>query len=158
MELTKNIFFNTDKLVENTKVKISYTGQLFQDDSKEVSIHYGFGDDWNNVNDVIMEKTDLGYQALIYLDGRDSLNFCFKNSKNEWDNNEGKNYVFEIAPLPKDLIVVKEASLAKPHKLRKTYFYWKKIKYSIAAAIRYLPKLFSFNTNTEAVGEDNSIK
>ena len=24
MELTKNIFFNTDKLVENSKVKISY--------------------------------------------------------------------------------------------------------------------------------------
>ena len=30
MELTKNIFFNTDKLVENSKVKISYTGDLFQ--------------------------------------------------------------------------------------------------------------------------------
>ena len=25
MELTKNIFFNTDKLVENSNVKISYT-------------------------------------------------------------------------------------------------------------------------------------
>ena len=25
MELTKNIFFNTDKLVENSQVKISYT-------------------------------------------------------------------------------------------------------------------------------------
>ena len=30
MELVKNIFFNTDKLIENTKVKISYTGKLFQ--------------------------------------------------------------------------------------------------------------------------------
>ena len=29
MELVKNIFFNTDKLVENAKVKISYTGHLF---------------------------------------------------------------------------------------------------------------------------------
>ena len=39
MELTKNIFFNTDKLVENSKVKISYTGMLFQDASnEEVSI------------------------------------------------------------------------------------------------------------------------
>ena len=159
MELVKNIFFNTDKLIENSVVKISYTGKFFQDGSNtDLYIHYGFGLLWENVNEIKMEKTDLGYQALIYLDGQDSLNFCFKNSKNEWDNNEGKNYVFEIAPLPKDLIVVKEASLAKPHKLRKTYFYWKKIKYSIAAAIRYLPKLFPFNTNTEAVGEDNSIK
>ena len=30
MELTKNIFFNTDKLTENSKVKISYTGEFFQ--------------------------------------------------------------------------------------------------------------------------------
>ena len=29
MELTKNIFFNTDKLVENSTVKISYTGKFF---------------------------------------------------------------------------------------------------------------------------------
>ena len=33
MELTKNIFFNTDKLIENSKVKISYTGTFFQNDS-----------------------------------------------------------------------------------------------------------------------------
>ena len=33
MELTKNIFFNTDKLIENTDVKISYTGKFFQDNS-----------------------------------------------------------------------------------------------------------------------------
>ena len=31
MELTKNIFFNTDKLVANTTVKISYSGKLFQE-------------------------------------------------------------------------------------------------------------------------------
>ena len=30
MELAKNIFFNTDKLVGNTTVKVSYTGNLFQ--------------------------------------------------------------------------------------------------------------------------------
>ena len=29
MELVKNIFFNTDKLIEGTNVKISYTGRLF---------------------------------------------------------------------------------------------------------------------------------
>ena len=52
MELVKNIFFNTDKLVENSKVKISYTGNLFQNASTDVSIHYGFGLNWENVNDI----------------------------------------------------------------------------------------------------------
>lgn len=41
MELTKNIFFNTDKLLQNSKVKISYTGTFFEDGSEEVFIHYG---------------------------------------------------------------------------------------------------------------------
>ena len=79
MELTKNIFFNTDKLVENSKVKISYTGQLFQDASKEVFIHYGFGLNWDSLNDIQMEKTDLGFQAEIELKEGDTFNFCFNN-------------------------------------------------------------------------------
>ena len=57
MELTKNIFFNTDKLVENSKVKISYTGKFFQDNSEKVFFHYGFGENWDNVKDIVMEKT-----------------------------------------------------------------------------------------------------
>ena len=43
MELVKNIFFNTDKLVENSNVKISYTGKFFQDNSEEVFINYELG-------------------------------------------------------------------------------------------------------------------
>ena len=56
MELVKNIFFNTDKLVENTSVKISYTGKLFQGNSEEVYLHYGFGINWDNLNEVKMVK------------------------------------------------------------------------------------------------------
>ena len=36
MELVKNIFFNTDKLIQGTTVKISYTGKLFQDGAEQV--------------------------------------------------------------------------------------------------------------------------
>ena len=43
MELTKNIFFNTDKLVEGANVKISYTGKFFQENCSDVYIHYGLG-------------------------------------------------------------------------------------------------------------------
>ena len=43
MELVKNIFFNTDKLTPNSKIKISYTGAFFQNESEKVFIRYGFG-------------------------------------------------------------------------------------------------------------------
>ena len=96
MELVKNIFFNTDKLTSNTKVKISYTGKFFQDDSEEVHIHYGFGNNWDNLAELPMQKTDLGFQIEIELLDSDTFNFCLKNEKQEWDNNDGTNYIFKI--------------------------------------------------------------
>ena len=96
MELIKDIYFNTDKLVENTNVKVSYTGKFYQGNNEKVFLHYGYGKDWNNLNEIEMKKTDLGYQAELQLLGDDTLNFCFKNQNNEWDNNFGKNYIFDI--------------------------------------------------------------
>ena len=77
MELVKNIFFNTDKLVENSKIKISYTGKFFQDNSEKVSIHYGFGNNWDNLTSTQMVKTELGYQIEIEIGEVETFNFCF---------------------------------------------------------------------------------
>ena len=118
MELTKNIFFNTDKLVENSKVKISYTGQLFQDASKEVFIHYGFG-----------------------------LNFCFNNGNDIWDNNNGQNYIFPLEKVQNELIVMEDepVSLGSAKKLRRSYLWSKKIRLAVYKIITYFPKIISGN-------------
>ena len=145
MELVKNIFFNTDKLIENSKVKISYTGKFFQDNSDEVFIHYGFGNNWDNLNEIKMEKSDLGFQVEIDLLSNDSLNLCFRNSTNEWDNNDGQNYVFPIEKAELSLIVKEENTEVMPHKLRKTYLWSKKIRIAIYKIITYLPKIISGN-------------
>ena len=147
MELVKNIFFNTDKLVENSNVKISYTGKFFQDNSEELSIHYGFGLDWNNVNDLKMEKTELGFQAEIFLEGGNTFNFCFKNDKGEWDNNDCKNYIFDIEKKQNELLVLDDEpiSLGSVRKLRKSYIWNKKIRLAVYKIITYLPKLISGN-------------
>ena len=144
MELVKNIFFNTDKLMQNTTVKLSYTGIFFQDESEEVYIHYGFGYEWSNLGEIKMEKTDLGFQAEIELPELDTLNFCFKNEKNEWDNNDGSNYVFELEAVPTDLVRI-ETTINKPNKLRKTYLWSKKIRIAVYKIITIIPKLISGN-------------
>lgn len=147
MELVKNIFFNTDKLIENTKVKISYTGKLFEQESSEVFLHYGFGLNWDNTSEIKMEKTELGYQAEVELMESESLNVCFRNSQNVWDNNDGKNYVFEIekaqdlALVPQDIV----SSIDTPRRLRKSYIWSKKIRIAIYKIIHYLPKIISGN-------------
>ncbi len=153
MELKKNIFFNTDKLIENSKVKISYTGKLFQDASEEVSIHYGFGNNWDNVNDIKMEKTELGFQAEIELGEGETFNFCFRNENNVWDNNECQNYVFPLEKIQNELIVLdnEPVSLGSAKKLRKSYLWNKKIRLAVYKIITYLPKLISGNYKRKLV-------
>ena len=145
MELVKNIFFNTDKLTANSVVKISYTGKFFQDDSEEVFIHYGFGNAWENLNELPMRKTDLGFQIEVELLDSDTFNFCIKNNKDEWDNNNGENYVFNIEHPETALAVIEEAPIARPRRLRKSYLLSKKIRLTIYKIIISIPKLISGN-------------
>ena len=147
MELVKNVFFNTDKLVENAKVKISYVGKLFQENSSEVYLHYGFGSNWDNVNEIKMEKTELGFQAEIELLSSDTLNFCFRNSNNEWDNNENANYIFHIEKVELALVVQEQNDneIVEHRRLRKSYIWSKKVRLAIYKVITYLPKLISGN-------------
>ena len=120
MELVKNIFFNTDKLTPNTRVKISYTGKFFQDNSTKVYIHYGFGNEWEGLVDAEMVKTELGFQTEIDLLDNTTFNFCLKNEKDEWDNNNGENYVFKIERPETSLILLND--LEKPaRRLKKSY-------------------------------------
>lgn len=147
MELVKNIFFNTDKLVENSDVKISYTGKFFQDNSEEVFIHYGFGINWDNINEIKMEKTELGFQSEIHIGEGETFNFCFKNNNNEWDNNNCNNYIFDIEKKQTELIVLEDEplSLGSARKLRRSYLWSKKIRLAVYKLITYFPKILSGN-------------
>ncbi len=158
MELMKNIFFNTDKLIENSNVKISYTGKFFQEASENVFIHYGFGHNWDNVNEIEMEKTDLGFQAELQLGEGESFNFVFRNSNDEWDNNDGQNYIFDLEKPQTDLILLEEepVSLGSPRKLRKSYLWSKKVRLAVYKIITYLPKLISGNYKKKAKSVDQA--
>lgn len=146
MELSKNIFFNTDKLLQNSKVKISYTGLFFENGSEEVYIHYGFGPFWDNLSEIKMEKTDLGFQVEIDLIESDTLNFCFKNGNDEWDNNNYQNYIFNLEKPNLDLVVTDmDNSLDRPNRLRKSYLWSKKVRLAVYKIITYVPRLISGN-------------
>lgn len=145
MELVKNIFFNTDKLTPNTKVKISYTGKFFQDGSTDVSIHYGFGNSWENLVDGEMTKTELGFQIEVELLDKETFNFCLKNEKDEWDNNNGSNYVFAIERPETSLILLEDFDVPTIRRLRKSYIISKKIKLAVYKMLIYVPRLISGN-------------
>lgn len=146
MELVKNVFFNTDKLIENTKIKISYTGKFFEENASQVFLHYGFGENWDNINDIEMTKTELGFQAELELISSTSLNLCFKDNNNNWDNNNGQNYCFPIEESQLSLIALDNSTGLSTHRrLKRTYIWSKKIKLAIYKIINYLPKIISGN-------------
>lgn len=156
MELTKNIFFNTDKLIENTTIKISYTGELFSNNADKVFIHYGFGLQWEDLNEVEMEKTELGFQAEVVLTSFDTFNFCFRDAENNWDNNNGENYIFPIEKNIMSLVSVDDgaSNLLPARRLRRSYIWSKKIRLAVYKIITYLPKLISGNYKRK-VNENN---
>ena len=149
MELVKNIFFNTDKIIEGTKVKISYVGYLFQNESENVFLHYGFGMNWDNVSEIEMEKTELGFQCEIDILEAESLNLCFRNGSGEWDNNFGQNFTFDIEKQEIEeetaLVLTPETGMEMHKGLRKTYIWSKKVKLAIYKIIKYVPKIISGN-------------
>ena len=145
MELSKNIFFNTDRLVQSSKVKVSYSGALFQANAEDVFIHYGFDNDWKELNEIKMEKTDLGFQAEIDIPAYDTFNFCFRDGNNNWDNNETTNYVFNIEKCEMALAIRKELAVETKRHLRKSYIWSKKIRLAVYKLLVYVPKLISGN-------------
>lgn len=145
MELVKNIFFNTDKIVENTEIKVTYAGYLFQNGSSEVVIHYGFGNEWTNAQDIVMQKTELGYQATVNVTGGETLNFCFRNSNGEWDNNNGCNYQFEIQTqeVNEEEINVEKETMEAPLVVYKTPTWGELFKKTINNFVNYFSKIFT---------------
>ena len=155
MELSKNIFFNTDRLVQDSKVKISYTGTLFQEGADEVFIHYGFDNDWKELIEIQMEKTDLGFQAEIELPAYDTFNFCFRDGNNTWDNNETSNYVFALEQSETALIIREELAVETRRHLRKSYIWSKKIRLAVYKLLVYVPKLISGNYRKKASAKNS---
>ena len=81
------------------EITVLYNGLLGNESSGQVYFHYGYGgyNRWRNVSDIRMEKTGWGWVSNITVpehEGR--FNFCFRDSVENWDNNNGTNWSFEI--------------------------------------------------------------
>lgn len=96
MEFTNDIRFGR-KPMNNKILKLTYSGTLFKNNSSEVYIVYGFGENWEKTSEQKMEKLARGFRANIIMENYNTFNFCFRNSQNEWDNNNSFNYIAPIA-------------------------------------------------------------
>jgi hypothetical protein len=75
------------------EVNIIYNGLLAKSGADQVYLHCGFGDpkNWQNVSTIKMERTQRGWESTLRMQNG-LMSFCFKDSANNWDNNNGYNW------------------------------------------------------------------
>jgi hypothetical protein len=78
------------------KVRIEYRGLLAQSGADSVWLHCGF-DGWGNTHDIHMPRTVQGtFSCSAEVQGSREMNLCFKDSADNWDNNNGQNWTVTI--------------------------------------------------------------
>ena len=98
MPIEETVYFDTTNLIEGRTAKLTYKGALAAADAEEIYVHYGFGLLWENLQEAKLSKVaDNTYEADIVLIAGESINFCFRDANNNWDNNETQNYSMPIA-------------------------------------------------------------
>ncbi len=85
-------------ITQGDEVTVLYYGLLSNAGADQVWLHTGYGDHdkWQAVHDYRMEKTGWGWAKTIQVNAGSRFNFCFKDSANNWDNNSGANWSFEV--------------------------------------------------------------
>lgn len=77
-------------------VRVNYNGLLANSGADQVYLHAGYGDKWEYASDMSMQRTTGSWQKVFPVEHPGFLNFCFKDSANNWDNNNGHNWNVHI--------------------------------------------------------------
>lgn len=94
--IQNGVFIRPNVIAQGDTATVTYKGLLFNSGADTVYMHCGYGVNWENVEDVQMTKTVEGFQASLPINQYKPLNMVFKDSANNWDNNSGKNYTFDV--------------------------------------------------------------
>ncbi len=86
-------------ITSGEEIVVFYNGLLSQSGADSVYLHCGYGDsdNWKAVQDMRMARTGWGFVKTIKApEVGTRLNFCFRDSASNWDNNNGHNWSFEV--------------------------------------------------------------
>ncbi len=79
------------------KTKVVYDGLLAKNGAKDVYAKIGFGSNWEYSLELEMEKKDDElFETSFTVPVSKALNVCFRDTADNWDNNTGMNYVFDV--------------------------------------------------------------
>ncbi|MCL4514445.1 MAG: carbohydrate-binding protein [Firmicutes bacterium] len=86
------IYLKPSSPAKDQEVEIFYKGLLVNSGADGVYLHYGH-DGWQSVKTVPMHRQEGNvFHAQLKAEGEHELDFCFKDSADNWDNNNGWNW------------------------------------------------------------------
>jgi len=97
-EVADGIFLEPTPITLGDEVKIKYKGLLAESAAAKVYLHAGYGHGaWEKVTDIPMKKgRDGAWSAKIQISEPSSFNFCFRDNAQNWDNNNGRNWSYQV--------------------------------------------------------------
>ena len=101
-EVDDGVYVKPTPITYGQQCTIWYSGLLARHGADQVYLHYGFGPGvWKDVRDVPMRRVGwVGdtalWEATLQAKGFGTLEFCFHDSADHWDNNSGHNWVYQI--------------------------------------------------------------
>ena len=97
-EVADGIYMEPVPITLGEEVKIKYKGVLAEAGSNKIYLHVGYGtNEWEKIEDIPMRKTkDGGWSAKVHISEPSSINFCFRDDAENWDNNNGRNWTYQV--------------------------------------------------------------
>ncbi|MGI6065645.1 MAG: carbohydrate-binding protein [Bacillota bacterium] len=97
-EFPGGVVVDPTPITAGAKVTVLYYGLLAESGADEVYLHTGYGpvNHWEDVYEYKMGRTTRGFEKTFNVNDPSRLNFCFRDSIGNWDNNGGNNWSFEI--------------------------------------------------------------
>ncbi|MGI6037116.1 MAG: carbohydrate binding domain-containing protein [Limnochordia bacterium] len=86
------------RLVSGDSIAIKYDGLLNKSGADQIYLHCGYGPGpWTRIRDIRMFKgSDGKWHSNVVVERGGTLEFCFRDNADNWDNNHGRNWSYTI--------------------------------------------------------------
>jgi len=91
------IFISKQKITVGDEIIVGYKGLLASSGAKQVYMHVGYGETWEECEDIPMIFSDGMFKVKLTVKKEGVLGIVFKDPVENWDNNSGQNYNFKVS-------------------------------------------------------------
>lgn len=90
------VFIRPARPHDSKEIRIVYNGLLSNSGASQVYAHIGLGAEWKKTRQIKMERRAEGFEAMVPTHHASALHVAFHDAAENWDNNNGNNYVFSL--------------------------------------------------------------